>query len=62
MPANRSSPSRWTAASAPDNLAPLKAAGVDVFVAGSALFSRGNEADKNRYDSVIADFRQILAA
>ena len=46
----------------PDNLARLKAAGVDVFVAGSALFGRGNEADKNRYDSVIADFRQILAA
>ena len=46
----------------PDNLAGLRSAGVDVFVAGSALFSRGSEADKNRYDSVIANFRQILAA
>ncbi len=46
----------------PDNLARLKAAGVDIFVAGSALFSCGREADRNRYDSVIADFRRILAA
>ena len=45
-----------------DNLARLKAAGVDIFVAGSALFGRGNEADKNRYDSVIADFRRVLSA
>jgi ribulose-phosphate 3-epimerase len=43
-----------------DNIAEIAAAGVDSFVAGSAIFGAANDADKNRYDSVIAAMRRAL--
>jgi ribulose-phosphate 3-epimerase len=36
-------------------------AGVDTFVAGSAIFSKRNENDKNRYDTVVGELRAELA-
>ena len=44
-----------------DNIAAVARAGADVFVAGSAIFSAGNERDKNRYDTVVAALRAELA-
>ncbi|MGO2132950.1 MAG: ribulose-phosphate 3-epimerase [Halomonas sp.] len=44
-----------------DNIAEIAAAGADTFVAGSAVFKARNEADANRYDSVIRDFHKQLA-
>ena len=43
------------------NIAEIAAAGVDTFVAGSAVFGAGQAADPNRYDSVIAALRSELA-
>ncbi len=45
----------------PANIAEIAAAGVDTFVAGSAVFGAGKETDPNRYDSVIAAMRAELA-
>lgn len=45
----------------PANIAEIAAAGVDTFVAGSAVFGAGKDSDPNRYDSVIASLRQALA-
>ncbi|MCB1967684.1 MAG: ribulose-phosphate 3-epimerase, partial [Candidatus Accumulibacter sp.] len=45
-----------------DNIAGIAAAGADAFVAGSAVFGAGRDADANRYDSVIAALRAELAA
>jgi ribulose-phosphate 3-epimerase len=45
----------------PANIREVAAAGVDTFVAGSAVFSKRNENDKNRYDTVIAELRAELA-
>ncbi|HSH48950.1 MAG TPA: ribulose-phosphate 3-epimerase, partial [Halomonas sp.] len=45
-----------------DNIAEIAAAGADTFVAGSAVFKARNAADPHRYDSVIGEFRQRLAA
>ena len=42
-------------------IAEIAAAGVDTFVAGSAVFGAGKETDPNRYDSVIAALRSELA-
>lgn len=44
------------------NMAEIAAAGVDTFVAGSAIFGAGVDTDANRYDSVIADMRARLSA
>ena len=44
-----------------DNIAAIKAAGADTFVAGSAIFGAANPDDPNHYDSVIQAFREQLA-
>ncbi|MGE5385177.1 MAG: ribulose-phosphate 3-epimerase [Betaproteobacteria bacterium] len=43
------------------NIAEIAAAGADSFVAGSAVFGAGNDADPHRYDSIIAAMRVALA-
>jgi ribulose-phosphate 3-epimerase len=45
----------------PANIREVAEAGVDTFVAGSAIFSKRNEKDKNRYDTVIGELRSELA-
>jgi len=45
-----------------DNIAAIKAAGADTFVAGSGIFGYGKAQDPNRYDSIIAEMRQALAS
>jgi ribulose-phosphate 3-epimerase len=45
----------------PANILEVAEAGVDTFVAGSAIFSKRNEKDKNRYDTVIGELRAQLA-
>ncbi|WP_373026026.1 ribulose-phosphate 3-epimerase [Thioalkalivibrio sp.] len=44
-----------------DNIREIKAAGADTFVAGSAIFGAGSDADPNRYDSIIKQMRDELA-
>ena len=44
------------------NIAEIKAAGADTFVAGSAIFNAVNHADPQHYNSILADFRAQLAA
>ena len=44
-----------------ENIGAIAQAGADTFVAGSAVFSAGNDSDPNRYDSVIAQLRTALA-
>ena len=44
-----------------DNIAEIARAGADAFVAGSAVFGAGNDADPHRYDSIIAALRSELA-
>ncbi len=43
------------------NIRELREAGVDTFVAGSAVFGAGKDSDPNRYDSVIRAMREELA-
>jgi len=45
----------------PANIAEVARAGVDTFVAGSAVFSKRNESDANRYDTIIGQMRAELA-
>ena len=45
----------------PANIAEVARAGVDTFVAGSAVFGKRNEADPNRYDGIIGQLRAELA-
>jgi ribulose-phosphate 3-epimerase len=45
----------------PANIAEIAAAGVDTFVAGSAVFGAGRDSDPNRYDTVIRSMREALA-
>lgn len=45
----------------PANIAEVARAGVDTFVAGSAIFGAGKDSDPHRYDSVIAAMRAELA-
>ena len=45
-----------------DNIAEIKAAGADTFVAGSAIFGAANKQDPNHYDSVLRSFREQLAS
>ncbi len=44
-----------------DNIGEIKAAGADTFVSGSGIFSKGRTEDPNRYDTIIAQMRDILA-
>ena len=44
-----------------DNIAEIKAAGADTFVAGSAIFGAGNADDPHHYDSVVGAMRDELA-
>ncbi|MFA6061395.1 MAG: ribulose-phosphate 3-epimerase [Gallionella sp.] len=45
----------------PANIREVAAAGVDTFVAGSAIFNARNETDANKYDTVLAALRAELA-
>jgi ribulose-phosphate 3-epimerase len=45
----------------PANIREVAQAGVDTFVAGSAVFSAAKDSDPNRYDTVIAALRAELA-
>jgi ribulose-phosphate 3-epimerase len=44
-----------------DNIAEIAAAGADTFVSGSGIFSKGQDSDPNRYDSIIRQMRGELA-
>ena len=44
-----------------DNIAAIARAGADTFVAGSAVFGAGRDADPHRYDGVLAALRAELA-
>ncbi len=44
-----------------DNIREIAEAGADTFVAGSAIFSAGEDSDPNRYDSIIDAMRAELA-
>ena len=44
-----------------NNIAEIARAGVDSFVAGSAVYGAGKAEDPNRYDSIIAALREQLA-
>ncbi len=44
-----------------DNIREIKEAGADTFVAGSAIFGAANEANPNRYNSIIRAMRDELA-
>ncbi len=43
------------------NIAEIASAGVDAFVAGSAVFGAGKDTDPHRYDSIIGALRSELA-
>ena len=45
-----------------DNIRAIKAAGADTFVSGSGIFGKGREEDPNRYDTIIGQMREELAA
>jgi ribulose-phosphate 3-epimerase len=45
----------------PANIAEVARAGVDTFVAGSAVFGKRNESDPHHYDSIIREMRAELA-
>ena len=45
----------------PKNIKEVREAGVDTFVAGSAVFGQGKDTDPNRYDSIIKALRDELA-
>ena len=45
----------------PANIREVAQAGVDTFVAGSAVFGKRNENDRNRYDAIIGELRAELA-
>jgi ribulose-phosphate 3-epimerase len=44
-----------------DNIAEVAAAGIDTFVSGSGIFGKKNDADPNKYDSIIKLMRDELA-
>jgi ribulose-phosphate 3-epimerase len=45
-----------------DNIAEIKAAGADTFVSGSGIFGFGSDDDPHRYDGVIRQMREAMAA
>ncbi len=46
----------------PKNIREVREAGVDTFVAGSAVFGQAKDSDPNRYDTIIRALRDELAA
>lgn len=44
-----------------DNIAEIKAAGADTFVAGSAIFGAASQHDPNHYNAILKAFREQLA-
>ncbi len=46
----------------PKNIREIREAGVDTFVAGSAVFGQAKDSDPNRYDTIIKALRDELAA
>jgi ribulose-phosphate 3-epimerase len=44
------------------NIAEIAKAGADTFVAGNAIFTKGLDTDKNRYNTVVGELRASLAA
>ena len=44
-----------------DNIGEIKAAGADTFVAGSGIFGKKNDADPNKYDTIIGEMRAEMA-
>ncbi|MGE5946936.1 MAG: ribulose-phosphate 3-epimerase, partial [Betaproteobacteria bacterium] len=44
----------------PANIAEIARAGVDAFVAGSAVYGAGKDSDPHRYDSIIGALRAQL--
>jgi ribulose-phosphate 3-epimerase len=45
-----------------DNIAEIKAAGADTFVSGSGIFGKGRDGDPHRYDTIIRQMREAMAA
>jgi len=45
-----------------DNIAEIKAAGADTFVSGSGIFGKAQAGDPHRYDSIIRQMREAMAA
>jgi len=45
----------------PKNIREVREAGVDTFVAGSAVFGQAKDSDPNRYDSIVKALRDELA-
>ena len=43
------------------NIAEIAKAGADTFVAGNAIFTKGLDTDKNRYNTVVSEIRASLA-
>jgi ribulose-phosphate 3-epimerase len=43
------------------NIAEIAKAGADTFVAGNAIFTKGLDTDKNRYNTIVAEIRASLA-
>ena len=43
------------------NIAEIAKAGADTFVAGNAIFTKGLDTDKNRYNTIVAELRASLA-
>lgn len=43
------------------NIAEIAKAGADTFVAGNAIFTKGLDSDKNRYNTIVAELRAALA-
>jgi ribulose-phosphate 3-epimerase len=45
-----------------DNIAEIKAAGADTFVSGSGIFGKARDGDPHRYDTIIRQMREAMAA
>jgi len=45
-----------------DNIAEIKAAGADTYVSGSGIFGKGSDDDPHRYDTIIRQMREAMAA
>jgi ribulose-phosphate 3-epimerase len=45
-----------------DNIAEIKAAGADTFVAGSGIFGKARDGDPHRYDTIVRQMREALAS
>ena len=44
------------------NIAEIARAGADTFVAGNAIFTKGLDTDKNRYNTIVSELRASLAS